>query len=159
MSISAADLKNVRNIWSASFQLITCFQLARQVGPGQAQLWRLTWLCPLIPYGRSEKQFCSLQGEVGWNLGPWPRLLASASRQPEASQHPLTWPLFLWPSPCLVLWFFRDSHYSFSLTSPLRTRVWVLNFGTKHLDSAARLPGPLYTCLDLCSSPPIVCFW
>lgn len=54
----------------------------------------------------------------------------------------LAW--FLWPSPCLALGFLRDSHYSFSLTSPRRTRVWALTFGTPRLDSAARLLVPVY---------------
>lgn len=52
--------KKIRNIWPASSQLITCFQLARQAGPGLSQLWRFAWLCALRAYYRPVKQFCSL---------------------------------------------------------------------------------------------------
>ena len=51
--------KKIRDIWPASSQLVTCFQLARQVGPGLSQLWRFAWLCPLRAYDRPVKQFCS----------------------------------------------------------------------------------------------------
>lgn len=117
--------KKIRDIWPASSQLITCFQLSGQVGPGLSQLWRFAWLCPLRAYDRPVKQFCSRWEWGGvefkdliWTSRSWhhvslkaspPLPLAPNLKKGSCSKSvPLTESL-----PCT--WVFKKSCFPFSL--------------------------------------------